>query len=163
MRVLRTNLEGSILSCRAFMRATIRSRLKNRNRSHSPSPSPSHSYADSTARSKCIINISSLLALKGGAGAASYAASKAGVLGLTRAIAAEAVAASPDTVVRANAIVPGYVDTPMISGMYIYIYLLRMYAYVRVILSLDRLQRGRNTPAQSYNSNAALRRPGRNC
>lgn len=45
-----------------------------------------------------------------------YAASKAGLLGLTRSVAAEAAAALKDVVIRSNAIVPGYVETPMIAG-----------------------------------------------
>lgn len=67
--------------------------------------------------SKCIINISSLLAQKGGTGAVPYAASKAGILGLTRALTVEAAKSLRDVVIRSNAIVPGYIDTPMISGI----------------------------------------------
>lgn len=62
--------------------------------------------------SPVIINISSLLGTKGGAGAVAYAASKAGVLGFTRALAAEQGAAG----LRVNAIVPGYVETDMTDG-----------------------------------------------
>ena len=43
----------------------------------------------------------------------SYAASKAGLLGLTRSLAVEAAG------VRSNAIVPGYIDTPMIAGRFL--------------------------------------------
>ncbi|EDN99523.1 predicted protein [Sclerotinia sclerotiorum 1980 UF-70] len=46
---------------------------------------------------------------EGGRGSAAYAASKAGVLGLTRALAAEMGSAG----IRVNAIVPGYVETDM--------------------------------------------------
>ncbi|EPS32946.1 hypothetical protein PDE_07907 [Penicillium oxalicum 114-2] len=104
--VLRTNLEGAILTSRAFVRAAIRSRVRNRKNVPSEKPSPP----------KCIINISSLLALKAGTGAVPYAASKAGLLGLTRSLAAETAASSRDMAIRCNAIVPGYVETPMIEG-----------------------------------------------
>lgn len=67
--------------------------------------------------SKCIINISSLLALKGGTGVVPYAASKAGVLGLTRSLTVEASKTLRNQIIRSNAIVPGYIETPMIAGM----------------------------------------------
>jgi NAD(P)-dependent dehydrogenase (short-subunit alcohol dehydrogenase family) len=70
-----------------------------------------------TPPSKCIINISSLLALKGGTGAVPYAASKAGILGLTRSLTVEAAETLKNQVIRANVIVPGYIETPMIAGM----------------------------------------------
>jgi NAD(P)-dependent dehydrogenase (short-subunit alcohol dehydrogenase family) len=56
-----------------------------------------------------IVNIASVAAFNAGAGAASYAASKAGVVALTRS-AAQAYGASG---VRVNALCPGWVDTPM--------------------------------------------------
>jgi NAD(P)-dependent dehydrogenase (short-subunit alcohol dehydrogenase family) len=59
-----------------------------------------------------IINVSSLLGLQGGYGAVAYAASKAGVLGFTRALATEYASHK----VRVNAIVPGYVETDMTKG-----------------------------------------------
>ncbi|KAJ5800406.1 uncharacterized protein N7518_002474 [Penicillium psychrosexuale] len=103
--ILRTNLEGAILTSRALMRASIRSRVRNR----------SDPTAGTKLPSKCIINISSLLALKGGTGAVPYAASKAGLLGLTRSLAVEASASMKDIVIRSNAIVPGYIETPMVA------------------------------------------------
>ena len=108
-RILRTNLEGALLTSRAFIRASIRNRMKkNRDTSSSSLPAPS----------KCIINISSLLAHKSGTGAVPYAASKAGILGLTRSVAVEAAASLRDVTIRSNAIIPGYIETPMISGPY---------------------------------------------
>ncbi|OOF99220.1 hypothetical protein ASPCADRAFT_140936 [Aspergillus carbonarius ITEM 5010] len=105
-RILRTNLEGALLTSRAFIRASIRNRMKkNRDTSSSSLPAPS----------KCIINISSLLAHKSGTGAVPYAASKAGILGLTRSVAVEAAASLRDVTIRSNAIIPGYIETPMIS------------------------------------------------
>ncbi|EMD91707.1 hypothetical protein COCC4DRAFT_57273 [Bipolaris maydis ATCC 48331] len=59
--------------------------------------------------SPTIINVASLLGLQGGYGTVAYAASKAGVLGFTRALATEYASHK----VRVNAIVPGYVDTDM--------------------------------------------------
>ncbi|OJJ77506.1 hypothetical protein ASPBRDRAFT_36715 [Aspergillus brasiliensis CBS 101740] len=111
-RILRTNLEGALLTSRAFIRASIRNRMK---RSTTTTTTTSSHSGSSTASSKCIINISSLLAHKSGTGAVPYAASKAGVLGLTRSVAVEAAASLRDVVVRSNAIVPGYIETPMIS------------------------------------------------
>ncbi|CAG5156960.1 uncharacterized protein ALTATR162_LOCUS4753 [Alternaria atra] len=60
-----------------------------------------------------IINVSSLLGLQGGYGAVAYAASKAGVLGFTRALATEYASHK----VRINAIVPGYVETDMTKDL----------------------------------------------
>ncbi|KEY64504.1 hypothetical protein S7711_07251 [Stachybotrys chartarum IBT 7711] len=57
----------------------------------------------------CIINVSSLMATKGGSGATAYAASKAGVIGFTRALCREM---SPRSI-RVNALLPGWVDSPM--------------------------------------------------
>jgi NAD(P)-dependent dehydrogenase (short-subunit alcohol dehydrogenase family) len=56
-----------------------------------------------------IINIASMASRVGGKYIAAYTASKHGVLGLTRALAAELVGDS----ITVNAICPGYVDTPM--------------------------------------------------
>jgi 3-oxoacyl-[acyl-carrier protein] reductase len=56
-----------------------------------------------------IINITSVVAQTGNAGQSNYVASKAGLIGLTRAIAAE-VASRTITV---NAIAPGFVETPI--------------------------------------------------
>ena len=58
-----------------------------------------------------IINIASIAAKTGAPYIAAYAASKHGVLGLTRAVAMEVAAGG----VTVNAICPGYVDTDMVS------------------------------------------------
>ena len=59
-----------------------------------------------------IVNIASGVGLQPtGAGGAAYAASKAGVIGLTRSIASEL---APD--IRVNAVCPGAVETPMTAG-----------------------------------------------
>lgn len=60
-------------------------------------------------RSGAVVNIASVAAFNAGAGSASYAASKAGVVALTRS-AAQAYGARG---VRVNALCPGWVDTPM--------------------------------------------------
>jgi NAD(P)-dependent dehydrogenase (short-subunit alcohol dehydrogenase family) len=64
--------------------------------------------------SPVIINVASLLGLQGGYGAVAYAASKAGVLGFTRALASE----TGPMGIRVNAIVPGYVETDMTKGIF---------------------------------------------
>lgn len=65
------------------------------------------------AQGGCIINISSALAHRGGAGSSVYAASKAGVIGFTKALAEEMGSRH----IRSNAIAPGYIDTDMVAGM----------------------------------------------
>jgi 3-oxoacyl-[acyl-carrier protein] reductase len=60
-----------------------------------------------------IINMSSVVGLSGNPGQANYAASKAGIVGFTKALARE-VASRQITV---NAIAPGYIETDMTSGI----------------------------------------------
>jgi 3-oxoacyl-[acyl-carrier protein] reductase len=64
-------------------------------------------------RSGSIINMASVVGLGGNAGQANYAASKAGLIGLTRSIAKEAGGRG----VRVNAVAPGYIDTEMTRGL----------------------------------------------
>lgn len=61
------------------------------------------------ARSGSIINMSSIIGMKGNAGQSSYAASKAGIIGFTKSIAAELGSRN----IRCNAIAPGFIETDM--------------------------------------------------
>ena len=61
------------------------------------------------AKSGSIINMSSIIGIRGNAGQSSYAASKAGIIGFTKSIAAELGSRN----VRCNAIAPGFVETDM--------------------------------------------------
>jgi 3-oxoacyl-[acyl-carrier protein] reductase len=83
--VLRTNLTGAHLCIQQALSGMIRQ------------------------RSGRIINIASVVAETGNAGQANYVASKAGLIGLTRAVAVE-VASRGITV---NAVAPGFIETPM--------------------------------------------------
>src|SRR2546426_12584217 len=60
-----------------------------------------------------IINITSIFGQMGQAGQANYAASKAGLIGLTMAIAREVASRS----ITCNAVAPGFVETAMTSGL----------------------------------------------
>ncbi|KAI1491952.1 hypothetical protein F5X96DRAFT_629117 [Biscogniauxia mediterranea] len=88
-RVLAANLAGAVWGCRAVI------------------PRMMHQ------RSGCIINVSSLMAVQGGQGASVYAASKAGVVGLTRSLAWEVGRFG----IRANVLLPGYIQTDMTNDM----------------------------------------------
>jgi 3-oxoacyl-[acyl-carrier protein] reductase len=83
--VLATNLTGSFLLTQALLRPMLKNRWGR------------------------IIGISSVVGRTGQAGQVNYAATKAGLIGMTRALARE-VAARGITV---NAVAPGYIETPM--------------------------------------------------
>jgi 3-oxoacyl-[acyl-carrier protein] reductase len=61
------------------------------------------------AKSGTIINMSSIIGIKGNAGQSSYAASKAGIIGFTKSIAQELGSRN----IRCNAVAPGFVETDM--------------------------------------------------
>jgi len=60
-----------------------------------------------------IINVTSIVGLSGNAGQANYAASKAGLVGLTKSLAKELASRA----VTVNAIAPGYITTDMTAGL----------------------------------------------
>ncbi|MBZ4189303.1 3-oxoacyl-[acyl-carrier-protein] reductase [Niabella beijingensis] len=66
------------------------------------------------ARSGSIINMSSVIGVMGNAGQASYAASKAGIIGFTKSMAKELGSRN----IRCNAIAPGFVETDMTSYLH---------------------------------------------
>jgi len=104
-RILNTNLTALIAGTRFLMRYGYL-------RVSASGISLVHPQSTTTTTTSSIINISSLLGLHGGFGAVTYAASKAGVLGFTRGLAAEAAHR-----VRVNAIVPGYINTDMTKDL----------------------------------------------
>jgi 3-oxoacyl-[acyl-carrier protein] reductase len=67
----------------------------------------------SKARSGGIVFVSSVVGITGNAGQSNYAASKAGLLGLTRSLAKELGSRN----VRVNSVAPGYIQTDMTSGL----------------------------------------------
>ncbi|KAI2779291.1 NAD(P)-binding protein [Daldinia loculata] len=87
--IIATNLTGTIWGCKHFIPKMMKQ------------------------RKGCIINVASLLATHGGRGASVYAASKAGVVGLTRSLAWEVGRFG----IRANVLLPGYIQTDMTKDM----------------------------------------------
>ncbi len=85
--VINTNLKGAFNFTRSILRAMVKQ------------------------RSGRIINISSVSGLLGMAGQANYAASKAGLVGLTKTLARELASRS----ITANVVAPGFIETDMTS------------------------------------------------
>jgi 3-oxoacyl-[acyl-carrier protein] reductase len=83
--VLDANLRGAFNTCRAVSRKMLR------------------------RRSGAIVNMSSVVGIHGNPGQANYVASKAGIIGLTKALARELGSRG----VRVNAVAPGYIDTAL--------------------------------------------------
>lgn len=65
------------------------------------------------ARSGSIVNMSSVVGVKGNAGQANYSASKAGILGFTKSVALELGSRN----IRSNAIAPGFIETEMTGAL----------------------------------------------
>ena len=61
------------------------------------------------ARKGSIVNMSSIIGVRGNAGQSSYAASKAGIIGFTKSVAHELGSRN----IRCNAIAPGFIETDM--------------------------------------------------
>jgi len=64
-------------------------------------------------RAGSIINMSSVVGVKGNAGQANYSASKAGILGFTKSVALELGSRN----IRSNAIAPGFIETEMTGAL----------------------------------------------
>jgi 3-oxoacyl-[acyl-carrier protein] reductase len=64
-------------------------------------------------RKGSIVNMSSVVGVKGNAGQANYAASKAGMIGFTKSVALELGSRN----IRCNAIAPGFIETEMTAKL----------------------------------------------
>ncbi len=88
-KVVGTNLKGAVLCTKAVSRYMIRQRYGS------------------------IINLSSVVGQAGNAGQSLYAATKAGILGFTKAVAKELASRG----ITVNAIAPGFIETEMTVGL----------------------------------------------
>jgi 3-oxoacyl-[acyl-carrier protein] reductase len=88
-RVMATNLKGAFNTIRAASRGMMRRREGR------------------------IINLTSVVGITGNAGQANYAASKAGLIGLTKSVAKELASRN----ILCNAVAPGFIDTEMTAEL----------------------------------------------
>ena len=88
-KVINANLKGAFFCCKAACKLMMRERYGR------------------------IVNISSVVGLHGNAGQANYAASKAGLIGMTKSLAKEFAARN----VTVNAVAPGFIGTDMTDAM----------------------------------------------
>ena len=88
-QVLATNLKGTLLCMKAVSRQMVKQRYGR------------------------IVNLSSVVGLRGNGGQVNYAASKAGVVGMTKSAAKELAGRN----ITVNAIAPGFIDTDMTAAM----------------------------------------------
>lgn len=88
-QVIATNLKGAFLCTKAVLRPMMR------------------------ARKGAIVNMASVVGLRGNAGQANYAASKAGLIGMTKSVAREVAGIG----IRVNAVAPGFIATDMTDAM----------------------------------------------
>ena len=65
------------------------------------------------AKKGSIINMSSIVGIKGNAGQSNYSASKAGIIGFTKSIALELGSRN----IRCNAVAPGFIETEMTAAL----------------------------------------------
>ena len=87
--VLGTNLRGAFLVCKAFARGMAK------------------------ARGGRIVNVGSVVGLTGNAGQANYAASKAGLIGLSKSLAQELAGRG----ITVNVVAPGFIETDMTASL----------------------------------------------
>ena len=87
--VLNANLKGAFLCCKEAARRMVRQRYGR------------------------IVNLSSVVGLRGNAGQVNYSASKAGLIGLTKSLAKELASRG----VTANAVAPGFIETDMTNAL----------------------------------------------
>jgi len=88
-KVLDTNLKGAFFCCKAAARPMVKQRFGR------------------------IINLTSVVGLRGNPGQTNYSASKAGLIGLTKSLAKELASRG----ITANAVAPGFIDTDMTRAM----------------------------------------------
>ncbi|KAI5310894.1 hypothetical protein KEM55_003519 [Ascosphaera atra] len=118
-KMIDTNLRGTVLACRAFMKRVMRStRTSTKRREIAGANEDGKSSIDDEAgQDKCILNVSSLHGVRPGIGATTYAATKAGVISLTHAIVNEAASLPRPLPLRANVLVPGYIQTKILEDI----------------------------------------------